>query len=325
MISPVRGTLSFSGGGPGPIFRSGRLLTVIVRQSGTRGLIIEADGKRFRVSSNIPLQKGDVFVSRVENGPRGIFLKILESPGDYSSTDVHRLSELMRQEPELVRALIRSGLSLNDENIKRYRRFVSEKKGREREEYARYLTLLDEKNMLPLLEPETPDFLKDKEEQDTPESKDTWRDASVDPTGIRGILLRKSSSVTETALFNHKKSGKKDHWMKIPMRLKIGEKVLSGELRLRIGLSERVLLDGILKLVDESANPGESWVFGISDTPERSFYLIDHPPVDKEKLAGFIQKVRKLGFPYVDTLSRGDFDGFSISDTKIPRGVDAQA
>ncbi len=325
MISLVRGTLSFSGGGPGPIFRSGRLLTVIVRQIGSRGLVIEADGKRFRVSSNIPLQKGDVFVSRVENGPRGVFLKILESPGDHHPGDVNRLSELMRQEPELVRALIRSGMSLNDENIKRYKRFLLEKRGKEREEYARFITLMDEKSLLPLLEPGMTSSLTDDREQEQSEGTDTWKEAAADPSGIREVLLRKSPSLSETALFNHRKSGKKEHWMKIPMRLKIDEKVFFGELRLRIRISDRALMDGILKLVDESDDDGASWVFGITDIPERSFYLVEHPPVDKEKLAAFVQKVRKLGFPYVDTLSRGDFDGFTVSETKLPGSVDAQA
>ncbi|WP_319561362.1 hypothetical protein [Marispirochaeta sp.] len=325
MISNVPGTLKFSGGGAGPVLRPGRLLTVIVHETGPKGLIIEIDGLRLKVSSSIPLKKGDIFVSRVETGPRGIFLKILERSGDYAAGDVHRLSELMRQEPELVRALIRSGLSLHDDNLKRFRRLLGEKKGKDREEFARYLTLLEEKNLIPLIEPETAAFFSEKNEHEQQENSDAWREAVADAPGVRSILLRKSERISETALFNHKKSRRDEHWLKIPLRLKIGKKTFSGELRLRIGLEKHTVKDGTLKLSEETDDGGDSWVFGICDDPEKSLYLIEHPAIGSKKLSGFVQKVRKLGFSGVDTLSREGFDGFSLSDIMIQRSVDAQA
>ena len=323
MIRLIPGHSLGSPGGSASVFVPGRIVSLkVTGGEGGRWTIISA-GKEFSVSSDIPLKRGDILVARVESKGRGLRLRVIETLSPSTHASQIRLDALLREEPALVRAMIRAGLPLREERMKRLRSALGEREGSEREEYARFLSLLEEKG---LMFPPLSGFGRFLDEHDGGESGEgsdhVWPGGELNGELVGRILNRSDRRPGKLALFNHTAGRRDSHWLCLPLRIRMEESTYNGEVRLHLSRKEVKILEGTLVL--QSEENGEEWIFGIRERESREIYPIRLPQAGMDQIAMFSEKVRKLGFALVDTVSRDTFDGYSLDDPPVSRGIDAQ-
>jgi hypothetical protein len=324
MIRLIPGQSQGSAGRSGQVFAAGRILSLKVL-GGTEGrFTILADGKKFSVSSAIPLKKGDILIVRALQSSQGLELKLLEQVDALKTSSYPGLDQLLRQEPELVRALIRAGLPLKEENMRRFRKALGDKEGKEREEHARFLSLLDQKGLFLLHRSwEGSGYDGRHEDRDEKSGREQWQSEELSPQGMSRLINRRSNEASSLSLFNHTSESSDSHWMLIPLKISLGGSSYAGEIRLHLSRRQRRIREGTV-ILKSMAGSGEEWVFGLTESEGRSVYPVRLPAAGEAKIADFTEKVRKLGFSLVDTVNRGLFDGYSIHEPPVSRGIDAQ-
>lgn len=308
-----------SGLGRGKVAR----LTVLAVSGKT--VTISLNGLRLKAASDIPLQKGDVFLVKQQLAGEGLRLKILsraEAPGTLSSSGP---AALMEEDPALAKALISAGLGFGEERIARFRRRLRGKTGHERDEAARELALWEEKHSsfegLGISVSRESGRKQDSSPGDS-ETGGDWRSARLDTGGIREFLIRRSVAHNSYQLFNHTQSSPKSHWLRLPFRVKLNQHAYRGELRLLLDLPRGSARQAAVKLTDERHEQDE-WQFALDFEGPGRVDIVRAPTDVLQKRTDLTEKVRKAGFNLVDTLNRA-FDGYTYQTESAVKGFDAE-
>ena len=323
MIRLIPGAISQKGTAPEKVFFTGRTLLIKVLNIRNGKAQISAAGRMFNIISNTPLRKGEQLIVKVIRDNSGIQLKVLQDLSLSGATADSRLNQLLGSDPQLIRALMKTGLSLTDVRINRLKRINKLNSDDLTDEDARYLAIMEEKGIAGIFYSGSK---PGKEKNGEPEGRqsDSWKDLMNESVSLRSSLIRDSEEPGKIALFNHKRSNKEYNWVILPVRMKIGVDVYSGSFRLCIHLETKKIFEGILSLENENSAIRDEWIFGLTDTIEKKLYLLKAPVVDGKKLHDFIEKVRKQGFVFVDTNNRGIGDGFSPVPLSGYNGVNTE-
>ncbi len=324
MIQLVSGIKFLQGTSPDTFFSDGKKLTVRVLDSRGSRAEINVAGKIFTVLTKTPLEKGAKLFVQVIRTETEIELKVLSRVLTQTNISSSQLNELLGNDPVLIRALMRTGISLKNINLNKLRRILDEKGKKDDPEFARLISVMEEKGLAGMLDGES--ILQEKYENENHERRETdnWKDLFFQTASVRDALIRQSDTPGDLSIFNHIRSANAYNWMILPVRIIFDEVIYSGSLRICIELSEKTVSQGILVLKSENRTISEEWCFGITDLGEKKMYLLKGPEIEAEKLDNFREKVRKQGFVFVDTKNRGIADGFSPEIGEMLSGIDTE-
>ncbi len=324
MIQIVTGATVPAGSEPDTVFHNGKVLAVrVIGSKGSRAEI-SVLGKTFTVLTKTPLEKGAELFVRVFRDKNVIELKILQKPVSRAAYSFNSLQEFLSSDPVLTKALVRSGVPLKEFRLNRLKRILEEKGRKDDPEYARLASLMEEKGLTGLVDPDFLLFNGDSDEKSGSDYREEWKQLNIDTAAVRQLLLRRSDFPTDLSIFNHTRSSQKYNWLVLPVRIKFEETAYKGDIRLCVELSAKKVSQGVLTLCSENPENPEEWCFGISDVKEKKMYLLKGPAVDAEKLGKFREKVRKEGFVFVDTNNRGAGDGFTPEYSDVHTGIDTE-